>query len=493
MWGIMKKFINVLFVCMAGILISCFLFSCVSTKAEAPVEEQPAAATEEKKSEETSVKKEEPKKENKAEFSKAGFVEELQQALRTGTAEDALKLYDKLPEKYAEDFDLLFLKASLFISAGRYADAKVICDSLSEKYPDNTDVMQLAAVIAKATGNTAEKNAQINALLEKDPKNAEANISLAEDALLNRSYKKAKKLYLTALSGDPTNETALLGYGETCYYTEDDEVSKSTMQKVIAQNPYNDEAYYYLAKLEAANSRYKVAADNIEKSIAIDGENYNYFLDYGMYLRYLGRFADAEVAWTKAVNIEPDYFLGYVYRAGLYDEENKFTEALADYKTIIKLNPDYYLAYESIGILAFHDKNWSEARKAFMKCREFNLDNISYPLMITYCYYMEGDKVNAKKYSDSVLRKMDRNSVEYTMLRSFHDETDKLPLLQKIASIDNSTKRGKMYFYLGLLYDMFGGTEFANEYYLKVVNMNSPMFFEYRIAEWKVGKVNNGN
>ena len=43
-----------------------------------------------------------------------------------------------------------------------------------------------------------------------------------------------------------------------------------------------------------------------------------------------------------------------------------------------------------------------------------------------------------------------------------------------------------MYYYLGLFYDMFGGREFADEYYAKVVTMNSPMFFEYRLAEWRV-------
>ena len=50
--------------------------------------------------------------------------------------------------------------------------------------------------------------------------------------------------------------------------------------------------------------------------------------------------------------------------------------------------------------------------------------------------------------------------------------------------------QGKMYYYLALFYDMFGGTELANEYYAKVVSMNSPMFFEFRLAEWRTkGKV----
>ena len=48
-----------------------------------------------------------------------------------------------------------------------------------------------------------------------------------------------------------------------------------------------------------------------------------------------------------------------------------------------------------------------------------------------------------------------------------------------------------MYFYLGLYYDMFGGKEFAMENYTKVLGMNSPMIFEYRLAEWSL-KPENG-
>ena len=86
-----------------------------------------------------------------------------------------------------------------------------------------------------------------------------------------------------------------------------------------------------------------------------------------------------------------------------------------------------------------------------------------------------------RAYADSP-----RNSIDYAMLRVFHDEAGEMPLPQKINAIDNSNKKGKMYFYLGLFYDMFGGIEAAKQFYTKVVDMKSPMFFEYRLAEWRM-------
>ena len=40
---------------------------------------------------------------------------------------------------------------------------------------------------------------------------------------------------------------------------------------------------------------------------------------------------------------------------------------------------------------------------------------------------------------------------------------------------------------------MFGAEEGAKEYYAKVVSMNTPMFFEYRLAEWRVNDKKTGN
>jgi len=458
------------------------VISCATTK-KLPTEE-PAAPTAQQP--EPSV----PKKTE--EFSKTGFVERLNETLKTKTPEDALLLYDTLPVEYADDFDLLFLKAAILVSAAKYDEADILCKALLVRQPDNTDVMALAAVIAKAKGDTAGRKTQLAAIIAKDPNNSEANIALADDEVLKRNYNTARSYYSKALKDEPSNEEALVGFGETCYFLEDDDKAEETFNTVLENNPECDAAYYYLGKLAYADSSYKKAASNIEKAIALNGTNFDYYLDYGMYLRFLGRLADAEKAWTEAIELQPDYFLGYVYRGGLYDEEEKLDQALADYRKVVSLNPSYYFAYESLGLLALHSQSWTEAREAFMKCREVNKTNISYPLTITYCYYKEGDKINAKKYSDSVLRTMDNTSVEYLVLRAFHDETGKLPLDQRISEVDSQNKKGKLYFYVGLLYDMFGGTEIAKQYYTKVVSMNCPMFFEYRLAEWGV-KITDGS
>lgn len=425
-------------------------------------------------------------------FSKTSFLTDLQNAIYKNGIPEALKLYDKIPSEYANDTDLLVIKASLYLSSGKLADAQKITSNLLLTDDKDVEVLNLAATIAKAQNRSADWNKYIKAILAIDQYNADANIALAEQQFAKKQYKLSRSYYQKALTNDSKNIDALFGVGQTSYYLEDDDKAESTFKKMLELDPDCGNAYLYLGKIASAKGEYKVASGYAYEAVKRDNNNYDYVMDYGMYERNLGHYDAAEKAWTKAIAIEPDYFLAYAYRAGVYDEQDKFTEALNDYYMVLKTNPDYYYAYESIGILSLHEQKWKQAREAFMKCYEYNKNNISYPLMITYCYYMEKDSFNAKKFSDSVLRKLDRSTIDYAMLRVYHDLAGEMPLPQKIATISNSNSKGKMYFYLGLLYDMMGGAEASNKYFMEVVKLNSPQFFEYRIAEWKMGDIKNG-
>ncbi len=429
-------------------------------------------------------------------FSKTDFIRSVQETLRSSGIPDALALYDDLPPGFVNDADLLVIKASLLISGSKLNDAKSICNGIIASDPSNEDALELLLYIARCQNDVRSENKLVKQLLAADQYNVSANMALGQSSFANKNYKQARLYYQKALVKEAKNEDALFGLGQADYYlgakdSKMDKECETVFKKLIEVNPQNSLAYSYLGKLAAAGNKYKVASDYVQKAIELEPDNYNYYLDYGMFENYLGHYDNAADSWTKAIALQPNYFLAYAYRGGLYDEQGKDDLAISDYKQLLRCNPDYYYAYESIGVLEIHKKNWTAARQAFMKCYEMDKTaNVSYPLMVTYCYYMEGDKINAKAFSDKVLRKMDRSSIEYAMLRVWHDESGEMPLPQKISTITDSKKKGKMWFYLGLFYDMFGGGEFASENYSKLLSMNSPMIFEYRMAEWRVGQLN---
>ncbi len=453
-------------------LCSILFFACAST---------PESDSEELREEAPVVREEEPEV-----FTTVNFAQRLQRILQEGTIEEALASFQNLPPEYENDLEMQLLYASLLVSAGRLEEASTLTDKLLAAHPGNTDVLTLSMMLAKASGDTAAKNAKLKELLKADPNNSDANVALAEDQMLRRNYKLAGQYYRKGLEGDPNHIDALSGYGQALYYTGDDKASRNAFKKILEQDPDNSIAYSFLGKLDAVDENYYSATKNIEKAIAIDDDIFDYWMDYGQYLRYQGKFKEAEDAWVTAKDLRPDYFLGYAYLAGLYDEQDRFDEALSMYRKVIEYNPQYYFAYESVGMLAWHEKNYAESRKSFEKAFQAHADNVSYPLMIAATYLKEGKTKECKSFLSNALRNRSADSLEYMMLRLYYDALGDQRVVQKISNENNRNLRGKMMYYMGLFYDIYGNDVQAKKYYTDVLALNSPMFFEYRLAEWAV-------
>ena len=414
------------------------------------------------------------------------FAEKLQKILSEGTLEQAINLFSEIPDSLKDDKDLTILKASLIFSAKRYDEAQEIADNLLLHYPDDIGVLELKAEIAFAKKDSKMLKTVSEKILSINPYNAIANIIKANQFALKKNYKQADVYYKKALVSEPENLEAMFGHGKMNYYIGDFKESEKTFLKLLEIDSLNSDSYQYLGKLYAESENYLAASKNIEKAILIDPQNYDYYIDYGQYNRYQGKFAEAEKAWTKAIELEPDYFLAYTYRAGLYDEQNKIEEALRDYKKIVETNPKYYFAYEEMGILEFHLKNWSEARKYFTLANQYRKD-WAYQLMIVATYLKEKNTFKAKESAQTFMKTMDKTSSEYQMMRLYHDQgpvNAENALSNSIQKEDNKTKRGKILYYMGLYYDLKNLPQAAVTYYNKILEMQTPLFFEYRLAEW---------
>lgn len=414
------------------------------------------------------------------------FAEELQKHLMAGDINGAISLYKDIPENLKDDVDLKILESSLLLSVGRLEEAKTIVNELKNSGNNTIEVMEVNAEIANASGKLADIQKATDELLKADPANVTANLILGNRWALKKKYKLACDYYRKVILKESTNEDGLFGYGQMSYYLGNLKESEKAFKKLAEVNPESDIAYQYLGKLAAEEENYKLSIENIKKAIALNPQNSDYYIDLGNYSRNLGRYDDAEKAWTKSIELAPDYFLGYTYRAGLYDEQNRTDEALADYKMVVKTNPKYYFAFEEIGILEFHKENWEEARKYFSKANEIS-ESYAYKLMILATYIKQGKTFEMKQLSEKYMKPLDRNSLEYKMIRLYHDQgpvNAENAVAKDIEKETSKNKKGKMKYYLALYYDMKGSKSVAAEYYNQITKMQTPMFFEYRLAEW---------
>ena len=92
-----------------------------------------------------------------------------------------------------------------------------------------------------------------------------------------------------------------------------------------------------------------------------------------------------------------------------------------------------------------------------------------------------------KQLSEKYMKPLDRNSLEYKMIRLYHDQgpvNAENAIIKDIEKETDKNKKGKMKYYLALYYEMKGSKSVAAEYYNQITKMQTPMFFEYRLAEW---------
>lgn len=493
----MKKFLqNVTLIT----LISIALFGCgTTTPQESPSPSEPTSVEKVQEQEEKTPpkksekpKKEEPKKQEPEDPPNVKFAKELQKKLKDGDLEGAIALFETIPEDLYAEKDMKILHASLLFSAKQYDKAQEVVDLILADSPDDTEALELCSLIAQARGDKAKLKTVNEAILKKDPYNSSINIQMAESYALNKKYKQALSSYRKALVREPNNADALFGFGQMSFYLDDLNTAEKSFKKILANDPDNTAALFYLGKLAYDNENYLRAASYAEQALATDPYNYDILLDLGTDYRYLGRYDDAIDTWKKATEIDPDYFLAYAYIAGEYDNQNKFPEALEYYHKVIELNPKYWYAYESTAILEWHEQNWESARKHFMKAWEVSgKKDSSYALMVAATYWKQKDLLNMKKFLQLAMKgTADKESVDFLMLRFFHDNYVKnaeITLKKNIEKISSRNKKGKMWYYLGLYYELSGTTEGAAEYYAKVTEMQAPMIFEYRLAEWSLG------
>lgn len=417
------------------------------------------------------------------------FTDNLQQVLQKGGIEKALASFKDMPDECKNDPDVNYLHASLLLSAGDIKQADEKTAELLKKNPNDKQIKLLSAMVAKAGGDTKKSKDIIKDILKQDPGDPDANAAFADTFMLTRNFKQANVYFRKGLERDPEHRSSLFGYAQTSWYLDKIDVAKKTFTKLTELDPTNDMAWAYLAKLAGESRNYAKALDYIKTALKYENNSYYHWLDAGSYYLGVNDYDNADKAWTRAIEIDPNYFLAYTYRGGLRDERARYKEALADYQNVIRCNPKYYYAYESAALLAWRVENWEEALKNFIKAQEGNPDNISYALMVSAVYRKMGKTKASKDFLTKVIKPLDRKSLDYAMARLYYDDTGDNAVLNKVVNQDSRTTKGKMLYYMALFYELTGKQSLANKLYLEVADMNAPLFFEYRLTQWAVEKM----
>jgi tetratricopeptide (TPR) repeat protein len=396
----------------------------------------------------------------------------------------ALALFNDLPDEEARKTEILLMRASISNSAGIPSDAKKIANAVIAKEPENTGALMILADSAMLEGKDRDRRTFLDKVIKIDPNHTRALTDLGNINLGNRALKTAALYFDRAIASDPDYGEALVGRAVVYRYNQEPKKSEQLLNRAIINNPGWAHPWHERSRLYKGAGFITDALQDIEKAKALEPDNYWISIDRAMILFEMNRRSEALLEFDYANSLPGKNFIGYIYSAGLRFDTGDYDAAEKDFARLAKLNPEYYFAYEGLGMIRMKNKNWASARDAFLDAYKQAPKEYSYALLAAVNWMRAGKLSDPKQFLAQVLKTAPRDSLDYAMLRLFHDLGGDADVSVKVDKEQNPLKKSQMLFYLACYYDIRGNKSLADRYYLMVQELDSTATIEWRLNEW---------
>jgi protein O-GlcNAc transferase len=248
---------------------------------------------------------------------KKNHVRHLDAALahqRAGRFDEAAKAYRRILAKTPNNFDCVYLLATLYAQQGNLSGALALFRRAAALKPDEVDVLYNLAVALSMTGNHKEAAEKYKTVLERHPGHLNARNNYAASLLKIAQYADALDQYSRLLALNPGIAEAHINRG------------------IALQN---------LRRFDEALAAY-------DQAITINPNNPEAYVTRGNLLTNIGRSGDALADYNKAISLQPDFSAAYNARMHLSDWSDIDSQR-SDLVALVKRGSTEY----PWGILAF--------------------------------------------------------------------------------------------------------------------------------------------
>jgi tetratricopeptide (TPR) repeat protein len=418
------------------------------------------------------------------------ILAKVAELLGRGDFDGALALFDRMAPEDAAKPPIRILKASVFISAGKPGEARTIIEEIVSLEPNNTEALFVLAALEAAAGKEREQKAVLERIIKIEPEHVEALIDLGDIAFNARSLRTAAGYYDRALKTAPENGGALVGRAMVYRYEKDPKNAERFLNRAVRLHPQWAIPLHERARLYRGAGYAKEALADLDAAKALEPDSYWIAVDRGNTLIDLNRKPEALEEFTRAISINPEVFIAYVYSAGIKDESGDYGGAEKDYEILARLKPEYYFAFEGLGIIRMRKHQWAEARDAFLEAYRQAPSEQSYALLAAMNWMRAGRINDPRQFLEQALRKVERESLDWYMLRLYHDLAGDNDVAIRIDREKNLDAKARMLYYLANYYDIRGNRILADKYFIQMKDMDRKAIPEWRLNEWIIEERN---
>ena len=193
---------------------------------------------------------------------------------------------------------------------------------------------------------------------------------------------KAAEAYEYAVKLKPDYNESKLKLAELYYLVKEHSKSFIYLNEIISKDPTNANAHFYKAM------NFKELKDTMKAIQEFQSayENDKNFYDAAIQLGLIFTAKNDQLAneyFSSAIRMQPRNEEAYFARGVYLQNNQKFTEALMDYRKVIAINPTRFDAYYNVGYINFDTKHFDEAIRNWDLCIQMNNTYVQ-------AYYMRG-------------------------------------------------------------------------------------------------------
>jgi eukaryotic-like serine/threonine-protein kinase len=240
----------------------------------------------------------------------------------------------------------------------------------------------------------------------------------------------AISLFKLALERDNRYALAEAGLGEAYWqkyeHTKDSqwaEEAKKTSAAAIALNNKLPQVYVALGMIHTGMGDYDQAIGNLQKALALDPYDGDAYRELAKAYEKRGRLQEAESTYRNAVAARPNYWGAHNELGGFYYRQGRYDEAEKEFRTVVELTPDNARGYSNLGVIAHSQKRYEDAAKMFEKSVAIKPSDKAYS-NLGGLYYSLGRYSDAAFNFQKAVEMNDRDSMLWHNLASAYKESN---------------------------------------------------------------------
>ena len=322
---------------------------------------------------------------------------QLQQA---GDLEGAIDQYHALLALHPDVAEVRFNLGNAYASMGNYGDAIIQYEQAIESggLPEPPTARHALGWTYFQAGEFEKARDLSTDIVKERPENREALRLLASCYFRLGQWQKVIEL-VSPLESE-LRESSDLGYLLGAALVEDGQVERGApLLESALQHTDSAEGRFNLGRALMGRHDYIGAAKHLERAIALDPRIPSLNATYGKLLRIMIRHDEANEAFLRELERDPDnYDANLFHGAYLYENEQKYDEALACFERALRARPGDRAARFQIG-LVYNDSNRIEKALETVKgVVDEHPDFLDGQITLTGLYYRLGREEDAARH-----------------------------------------------------------------------------------------------